>query len=86
MHGPSTAALPSLACRRRESTHGAGPARSSTPGMAARLGASLGVGPVLPRPAKIRPNLDHSRCALSCPSMSLLDLSKWHGARSFWET
>src|SRR5438876_8469822 len=54
--------------------------------MAARLAASPGAGPVLPRPAKIRPNLDHSRCALSCPSMSLLDLSKWHGARSFWET
>src|SRR5438552_14287774 len=54
--------------------------------MAARLAASPGAGPVLPRPAKTRPNLDHSRYALSCPSMSLLDLSKWHGARSFWET
>src|SRR6202041_3122845 len=62
------------------------PARSSTPGMAARLAARPGAGPVLPRPATIRPSLDHWSCALSCHSMSLLDLSKWHGARSFWET
>jgi hypothetical protein len=68
---------PSPACRRRESTHGARPARSSTLGMAARLAASPGAGPVLPRPATIRPNLDHPRCALSYPSMSLLDFSEW---------
>jgi hypothetical protein len=68
---------PSPACRRRESTHGARPARSSTPGMAARLAASPGAGPVLPRPATILPNLDHPRCALSYLSMSLLDFSEW---------
>ena len=45
--------------------------------MAARLAASPGAGPVLPRPATIRPNLDHPRCALSYPSMSLLDSSEW---------
>ena len=68
---------PSPACRRRESTHGARPARSSTPGMAARLAASPGAGPVLPRPATIRTNLDHPRCAQLYPWMSLLDFSEW---------
>ena len=68
---------PSPACRRRESTHGVRPARSSTPGMAARLAASPGAGPVLPRPATIQPNLDHPRHDLSSLSMSLLDFSEW---------
>src|SRR6266481_1804481 len=67
---------PSPACRRRESTHAARPARSSTPAMAARLAATPSAGLVLPRPATIRPNLDHSRGALSYPSMSSLDVSE----------
>ena len=66
---------PSPECRRRESTHGARPARSSTPGMAARLAVSPGAGPALPRPATIQPSLDHKRCALSYFWMSSPDLS-----------
>src|SRR5580693_8834925 len=51
-------------------------ARSSTPAKAARLVESPGGGPVLPRSATIRPNLDRPRCALSYP-LSSLDFSEW---------
>jgi hypothetical protein len=73
----SLPAPPSPACRRRESTLGARPVRSSTPATAARLAESPGAGPFLPRSTTIRPNSDRPRCALSYPSMSVLDFSEW---------
>src|SRR5208282_792991 len=60
----SLPAPPSPALRRRESTHGARRARSSTPGTVERLAASRGGDLVLPRPAMTRRNLELSNCAL----------------------
>jgi len=44
--------------------------------MAAGSAAIQAAGPVLPRPAMIRGNLDHLRCDLSQLAMSFLDSSE----------